>query len=92
MKNVRNLLIALMLFACAPFAAAMEPVNINTADAATLAEAIRGVGIKRAEAVVAYREAHGPFRSVEELAGVKGIGAKTVEKNRDRLTVGEGGN
>ncbi|GAB6042810.1 ComEA family DNA-binding protein [Endothiovibrio diazotrophicus] len=88
MKIVRNLVIALLLLATAPFAAAMEPIDINTADAAALAAAISGVGMKKAEAVIAYREKNGPFQRVEDLANVKGIGAKIVEKNRDLLTVG----
>ncbi len=64
-----------------------SPVDINTADAATLAEAIKGVGKAKAEAIVAYREKHGPFKSVDDLSLVQGIGPKTVEKNRDNLTV-----
>ena len=92
MKTVRNLLIALALLITTPFAAAMEPVDINTADAAALAQAINGVGLKKAEAVIAYREQHGPFLRVEDLINVKGIGIKTIEKNREMLTVGSGGN
>ena len=65
-----------------------EPVDINTASAETLAEAIRGVGIKRARAIVSYREEHGAFSSVDELTQVRGIGEKTVEKSRERLTAG----
>ena len=62
-------------------------VNINTADAATLAAALDGVGASRAKAIVEYREAHGPFRSVDDLAQVKGIGTKVVDANRSRLKV-----
>ena len=70
---------------------AAEPVDINTASAETLAEAIHGVGIKRARAIVSYREEHGAFSSVDELTQVRGIGEKTVEKSRDRLTAGASG-
>jgi competence protein ComEA len=63
------------------------PVDINSADAATLAETIDGVGERKAMAIVEYREIHGPFLTVDELAGVKGIGEKTVERNREKLTV-----
>ena len=66
-----------------------DPVDINTASAETLAAAIHGVGLKRAQAIVQYREQHGAFSTVDQLAEVSGIGAKTVERNRDRLTVGE---
>ena len=65
---------------------AAEPVDINTASAEALAEAIHGVGIKRARAIVSYREEHGAFSSVDELTQVRGIGEKTVEKSRERLT------
>ncbi len=67
-------------------AASAGPVDINTADAATLAAAIDGVGERKAAVIVQYRETHGPFGSVDELAGVKGIGAGTVERNREKLT------
>jgi competence protein ComEA len=65
------------------------PVDINTADAAVLAESIKGVGAKRAEAIIAYRKEHGPFKAVEDLAKVPGIGTKVVEQNRQNLTVGK---
>lgn len=64
------------------------PVDINTADVATLSASLQGVGEKRAQAIVEYRNANGPFKTVDELRQVKGIGAVTVEKNRDNLTVG----
>lgn len=64
-------------------ATADEPVNINLANAEVLADALHGVGIKKAERIIEYREAHGPFEHVEELAAVRGIGLDTVEKNRD---------
>ena len=54
-----------------------------------LAEAIVGVGLTKAQAIVAHREVHGPFQSIEELVQVRGIGTKTLEKSRDNLTVGE---
>ncbi len=63
------------------------PVNINTADAKTLASNIKGVGDKKAEAIVQYRLKHGPFKSADDLTKVKGIGPNLVEKNRDVLLV-----
>jgi len=86
MKIFRSLLAAL-LFGASVVVLADEPVNINTADAKTLAEAIHGVGVKRAEAIVSYRTRNGDFVSVDELTQVPGIGAKTVEKSREKLTV-----
>ncbi len=62
------------------------PVNINTADAVTLAKTIKGVGPKRAAAIVEYREAHGPFKSVDDLRKVEGVGAIVLETNRENLT------
>ncbi|WP_375192332.1 ComEA family DNA-binding protein [Marinobacter sp.] len=61
-------------------------VNINTADVATLAS-LSGIGESKAEAIVAYREANGPFAATADLANVKGIGEATLAKNADRLTV-----
>jgi len=62
-------------------------VNINTADAETLAASLKGVGLSRAEAIVRYREQHGDFVDVYELANVKGIGERTVEVNESRITL-----
>jgi competence protein ComEA len=63
------------------------PVNINTADAATLQRELKGVGAKRAQAIVDYRKAHGPFKSADELALVKGIGPAAIGKNRADIRV-----
>ena len=62
-------------------------VNINTDDAESLAAGLKGIGMKRAEAIVAYRQANGPFRHASELAEVKGIGTRTVAANVDRIEV-----
>lgn len=78
------LLSALLLFAVPAFA---EPVDINTANAVTLVKSMKGIGPAKAEAIVAYREANGPFRSVHDLTRVKGVGKKTVEDNIDLITV-----
>lgn len=68
-------------------ALANSPVDINSAGAEALAEAIKGVGLKRAEAIVAYRDKNGPFATVDDLAKVQGIGERTVEGSRANLTV-----
>jgi len=68
-------------------ALAADKVNINTADAGTLDRVLVGVGPSKADAIVAYRKTHGAFRSADQLAGVKGIGLATIEKNRDRILV-----
>ncbi|MFB3090857.1 MAG: ComEA family DNA-binding protein, partial [Gammaproteobacteria bacterium] len=64
-----------------------ETVNINTADKESLMTSIKGVGETRAEAIIAYREQNGPFKSIEELAEVRGIGASIVEANMDNLSI-----
>lgn len=70
-----------------PAAVTSLAVNINSADAQTLAAALDGVGEARARAIVAYREEHGPFRSVDDLAEVKGIGERVLAANRSRISV-----
>ncbi len=82
---LNSLLLSLALIGSA--LAADEKVNINTADAATLDRVLINVGASKAEAIVAYRKENGAFKSPEQLAQVKGIGLKTVEKNRDRIVV-----
>lgn len=57
-------------------------VNINQADAQTLADALVGVGLQRAKAIVEYRKAYGPFSTLDELKDVKGIGKSTIERNK----------
>jgi competence protein ComEA len=69
------------------FALAASSVDINSADAKTL-QTLEGVGPSKAQAIVEYRQANGPFKSVQDLAKVKGIGDKTLDANRDRISVG----
>lgn len=89
MKSIQTVLGPLLLsLLLAGSAFAAERVNINTADAATIDRVLLNVGPSKAEAIVAYRKAHGAFKSPEQLAMVKGIGLKTVEKNRDRISFG----
>ena len=83
-----GLLTLLLLAGLAGPAFASEKVNINTADAATIDRVLLNIGPAKAEAIVAHRKANGAFKSVEQLALVKGVGLKTVEKNRDRIVVG----
>ena len=66
---------------------AAATVNINSADAQTLAVGLKGVGHSRALEIVRYRESYGPFASVEELTEVKGIGKSTLDKNRKLITL-----
>ncbi len=89
MLLLRQLLIVILFALVSLTASAAGPVNINTATAAELAAAIKGVGDKKAAAIVAYRNEHGSFKSVDELKNVPGIGDKTVEANRSNLMVGD---
>jgi competence protein ComEA len=89
MKSFALILKSLVLsLALATSAFAAGKVDINRAGAAELAAALNGVGEAKAQAIVDYRTANGPFKSAEQLAQVKGIGLKTVEKNIDRIEVG----
>ncbi len=83
-------LLLLAVLMAAGVASAADKVDINTADAAQLEQVLVGVGAAKAEAIVEYRKANGPFKSADELALVKGIGLKTVERNRDLIAVGGG--
>lgn len=66
---------------------ALEPLDINTATADQILQATTGIGKIKAEAIVKDRETRGPFKSIDDLARVFGIGQKTIEKNREALTV-----
>ncbi len=67
-------------------AAVQAQININQASAELIAEVLSGIGLKRAKAIVRYRTANGPFKSAEDLLQVKGVGAATLQKNRDRIS------
>jgi len=85
MKKILIAFFAVFLMTFAGFASAV--VDLNSATAAEL-DALKGVGAAKAKAIIDYRDKNGPFKTVDELAKVKGFGAKTVEKLRPELTVG----
>ncbi|OOH90815.1 transporter [Pasteurellaceae bacterium 15-036681] len=62
-------------------------VNINSATAAELQSKLTGIGAKKAEAIVEYREKHGKFVNIEQLTEISGIGKATLDKNRDRIVL-----
>jgi competence protein ComEA len=81
------ILSALFLALCAiPVAWASGPVNINTASAEELSQ-LSNVGPAKAAAIIADREANGPFRSVQELTRVSGIGERIVEMNLEQIRI-----
>lgn len=85
MKLLHTILFTLgLLFSSATFA---ETVNINTATAEQIATTMTGVGDSKAKAIVKYRATHGKFKSLQELENISGIGEKTIEKNRDKITL-----
>ncbi|MDC9587843.1 ComEA family DNA-binding protein [Xenorhabdus sp. XENO-10] len=61
-------------------------LNVNTANAEELAKELNGIGAKKAQAIIEYREKYGPFTAIEQLQEVQGIGPIFIEKNRDKLT------
>lgn len=70
---------------------AATPVNINTADASTIAKALDGIGPAKAAAIVAWRQEPNPFKSVDEVGQVKGVGASTLDRNRAAILISEEG-
>ena len=72
-----------------PILAFAGQVNINTADAETISAELNGIGLSKAKAIVEYRKKHGPFKTADDLSLVKGIGERTVEKNRKDIQVSD---
>ena len=79
--------VALIAYSVPAHAAADEQVNVNTADASTIARALSGVGVTKAKAIVRYREENGRFDTPMDLTKVKGIGAAIVARNEDKIVV-----
>jgi competence protein ComEA len=87
-KMVRMLIVALLPLSFTAGALA-GPVDINRADAATIAKELNGIGASKAKAIVEYREKNGSFKTADDLSKVKGIGSKMIERNRANIRVGE---
>ena len=85
MKAVRHMLA--LCIAMLPLVTFAGPVDINTADAETIASQLKGIGLSKAKAIVEYRKKHGPFKRPDDLSLVKGIGEGTVELNRENIRV-----
>lgn len=77
--------VQLLICSLLPVTVWAGPVDINRADAATIAKELQGIGLSKAQDIVAYRDKNGAFKSVEELRKIKGIGAKTLERNRANI-------
>ena len=63
----------------------VAPININTANSTEIANALNGIGLKKAEAIINYREKNGSFSSLDQLNRVKGIGKKTLKNNQQDI-------
>ena len=82
-RTIVQALIASLL----PVAAWAGPVNVNTADAGTLARELDGIGPAKAQAIVEYRQKNGPFRTADDLLKVQGIGPKVLDQNRANIRI-----
>ena len=85
-----NKFLSVVVLACVLFSpvwASDAQVDINHADAQLLADALHGVGLKKAQAIVDWRSANGEFASAEQLIEVKGIGESLLAKNKARIVL-----
>lgn len=88
MASLRTIFSAIAIsLAALASAGTEERVNVNTADAATIAAKLDGVGLKKAQAIVRYRDENGRFDVPADLAKVKGIGDATIARNAGRIAV-----
>ncbi len=91
MRKIRKSLLVSLILGLLPALNWAGPVDINTADAGTLARELNGIGAAKAEAIVAYREQFGPFKSADDLTRVQGVGNRLLELNRDNILVSSPG-
>ena len=91
MKKDHRTLVQALVAALLPFGAWAGPVNVNTADATTIARELDGIGPAKAQAIVEYRQKNGPFRAPEDLLKVQGIGERVLEQNRANLRFDKAG-
>lgn len=83
MKIITKTLALITIYGLSSFALAL---NINTADAETMSQELKGIGMVKAEAIVNFRTEHGPFSQPNDLIAVPGIGPKILESIQDQLT------
>lgn len=88
MKSALQKLVLIWSLMLASLSFAAGVVDLNRADAKVLSS-LQNIGPAKAARIIEYRETHGPFQQIEDLAKVRGIGSKTVELNRERLSVTE---
>jgi competence protein ComEA len=91
-QNRTRAIVQALIVSLMPAAAAWAgPVNVNTADAATIAKELDGIGPAKAAAIVEYRQKNGPFRAPEDLLKVEGIGQKVLDQNKANIRVDRAG-
>lgn len=88
MKNLISIIIFSLFIGLSNIVNA-ESIDINTADAKTIAANTKGIGLIKATAIVNYRDNNGAFHSIDDLTIIKGIGKKTIEKNRANLMLSQ---
>ena len=84
--HLPSLFLALIL-SFSPILLQAGQVDINQASVSALAQHLKGVGIVKAKAIIAYRKQHGPFKKPQDLIKVKGIGEKTLNKNLKNILI-----
>jgi competence protein ComEA len=92
-SSLRRMILPVLagLTLAAPITIWAGPVNVNDADATTIARELKGIGLSRARAIIAYREEHGPFRDLDDLLEVDGIGPRIIEQNRQFILLDDRG-
>lgn len=91
LKKLVQMFVVIGFSLLAPLSFAAQQININTADALTIAENLNGIGEKKAQAIIEYRDQHGQFKNADDLVKVKGIGFKLLERNSTLISFGETG-
>lgn len=91
MSHHARTLVQSLIASLLPLAAWAGPVNVNTADASTLARELDGIGPVKAQAIVEYRQKNGPFRAAEDLLKVDGIGQRVLDQNRPNIRIEKAG-
>jgi len=86
----RNMITGLLavMFMVAGAAWAGDKIDVNTATAVQL-QSVKGIGVKTAAAIIAYRQVHGAFKDIDDLVKVKGIGKKKLARFEDELKAGD---
>jgi competence protein ComEA len=91
MRHIPRRLVQVLVASLLPVSVWAGPVNVNSADATTLARELDGIGPVKAQAIVDFRQKNGPFRSPEDLLKVDGIGQRVLDQNRANIRIEKSG-